>query len=241
MPNGKPASQIINPPPASKPDLEDAMVRIDEQFLSELKKAGLYTKDRIIPDGRLHRFHVDGDRPGSKNGWYALYGDNVPAGAFGSWKTGQTFKWCPIAPHGLTPAQRKENAHRMAEARKARAAEEKERQTIARNKAQSIWNAAPTAPDTHPYLVKKGVDNHGLRLYKGSLVIPIRSVDNIMHSLQFIDSEGKKRFLSGGRKKSCFFLIGKPQGHLCIAEGYATATSVYEATGFACAVTFAGS
>jgi putative DNA primase/helicase len=56
--------------------------------------------------------------------------------------------------------------------------------------------------------------------------------------LQFIDGEGNKRFLSGGRKRGCYFGIGQPQGKICIAEGYATAASIHEATGYAVAVAF---
>ncbi|MCD8494042.1 MAG: toprim domain-containing protein [Alphaproteobacteria bacterium] len=45
-------------------------------------------------------------------------------------------------------------------------------------------------------------------------------------------------FLSGGRKKGCYFAIGTPSNSLCIAEGYATAASIYESTGLPCAVAF---
>ncbi|WP_210756854.1 hypothetical protein [Caldichromatium japonicum] len=40
-----------------------------------------------------------------------------------------------------------------------------------------------------------------------------------LHSLQFIDAKGEKRFLSGGRVSGCYFSIGQPDGTLCIAEG----------------------
>ena len=36
----------------------------------------------------------------------------------------------------------------------------------------------------------------------------------------------------------CYFLIGEPDGALCIAEGYATGASIHEATGTAVAVAF---
>ncbi len=80
-----------------------------QDFKTALDKAGLSTKDKIMPDGKLHRFHVNGDTNGSKNGWYVLFGDGIPAGSFGSWKTGDKGKWCAKADHDLTPAQREEN------------------------------------------------------------------------------------------------------------------------------------
>jgi hypothetical protein len=56
--------------------------------------------------------------------------------------------------------------------------------------------------------------------------------------LQFIGGEGDKRFLTCGRVRGCYFAIGEPDGSLCIAEGFATAASIHEATGCAVAVAF---
>lgn len=59
-----------------------------------------------------------------------------------------------------------------------------------------------------------------------------------LRSLQFIHGDGSKRNLTGGRKEGGYYVIGRPDGTLCIAEGFATAASIHEATGFAAAVTF---
>ena len=59
-----------------------------------------------------------------------------------------------------------------------------------------------------------------------------------LHSLQLIEPSGRKRFLSGGRVKGCYFLIGVPEQSLCVAEGYATGASIHEATGYAVAIAF---
>ncbi|MCF8495533.1 MAG: toprim domain-containing protein [Alphaproteobacteria bacterium] len=207
-------------------------------FKAALDKAGLSTKDKITADGKLHRFTIQSDRAGSKNGWYVLYGDGLPAGSFGSWKTGFKGTWCAKAKNTLTAAEREEFRQRMDTARKAREAEEQGRRIAASEKALVIWKASPPAPDNHPYLVKKGVRNLGLRLYKETLVIPMRDSLGNLHSLQFIDGEGNKRFLSGGRKKGCYFAVGVPTESLCIAEGYATAASIHESTGLPVAVAF---
>lgn len=211
---------------------------IAEAFKASLDKAGLSTKDKIKADGKLHRFTVQGDRPGSKNGWYVLYGYGLPAGSFGSWKTGFKGTWCARAENTLTTTEREELRQRMDAARKAREGEEQARRVAASDKALMIWKASPLATDNHPYLIKKGVRNHGLRLHKDTLVIPMRDSAGNLHSLQFIDDEGNKRFLSGGRKKGCYFVIGSPVESLCIAEGYATAASVHECTGLTVAVAF---
>ena len=207
-------------------------------FKAAMAAAGLLTKDPIIPDGKLHRFRVEDDKAGSENGWYVFYGDSLPAGAFGCWKRGISETWCAKPDRELTQAQREQNRRRMIEAQKAREAEETERRRATRNKALLIWKTSPLAPDNHPYLVKKGVKCHGLRLHKGLLVIPMRDSAGNLHSLQFIDDAGNKRFLSGGRKKGCYFALGSPVESLCIAEGYATAATIHESTGFPVAVAF---
>ncbi|MGH8647383.1 MAG: toprim domain-containing protein [Gammaproteobacteria bacterium] len=56
--------------------------------------------------------------------------------------------------------------------------------------------------------------------------------------MQFIDAKGNKRFPSGGTVQGHYHAIGNYQGTLCIAEGYATAASIHEATGYAVAVAF---
>jgi putative DNA primase/helicase len=128
--------------------------------------------------------------------------------------------------------RKREAAHRVrVEAiRREREAEDAMRKVEARENAAAIWQAAGTAPEDHPYLVKKGIKTHGLRVHDGALVIPMCDGPEL-HSLQFIGPEGDKRFLSGGRVSGCYLPIGKPGGTLCIAEGYATAASIHEATG----------
>ena len=121
--------------------------------------------------------------------------------------------------------------------RRERDAEEEHRRTQARTRAVEIWHAAPPAADDHPYLISKGISAHGLRVYEGALVIPMRDGAD-MHSLQFIAADGTKQFLKGGRTRGCYFLVGTPDRVLCIAEGYATGASIYEATGHAVAVAF---
>jgi len=59
-----------------------------------------------------------------------------------------------------------------------------------------------------------------------------------LHSLQFIGPDGRKTFLTGGRKRACYHAIGRPVRVLCLAEGYATGATVYQATGHATAVAF---
>ncbi len=121
---------------------------------------------------------------------------------------------------------------RTAEASKAR------RYAEARKRAAAMLKDSQAASADHPYLKTKGVQAHGLRESGDKLIVPMRDAAGELHSLQTIDGAGDKLYLAGGRKRGCYFSIGKPDGVLCIAEGYATGASVHEATGYAVAVAF---
>jgi hypothetical protein len=125
----------------------------------------------------------------------------------------------------------------LARIQRERADDEDRRRAAAREKAAAIWMAATPATDEHPYLRAKDVKAHGVRVSHGALIVPIREGSEF-HSLQIIGKDGEKRFLRGGRTSGCYFLIGEPNGTLCVAEGYATGASIREATGMAVAVAF---
>lgn len=65
-----------------------------DEFLDAMAAAGLRTSDKIIGDGELQRFHVEGDSPRTRNGWYVLHLDGIPAAEFGCWKRGVQATWC---------------------------------------------------------------------------------------------------------------------------------------------------
>ncbi|MBP5986914.1 MAG: toprim domain-containing protein [Azonexus sp.] len=210
-----------------------------DDFRKALGLAGLaMRKGELIADGVLHRYQVEGDKAGSKNGWYVLNIDAQPFGAFGSWKTGQSETWSPLSAEAMTEAERMAMTARVAAAKLARDAEQAAVHTSARQRAQGLWEKAGPADGSHAYLVKKGVPAYGIKLLRQQLVVPLRDVDGTLHSLQFIGADGRKTFLTGGRKRGCYHAIGRPAAALCICEGYATGATIYQATGNATAVAF---
>lgn len=213
-----------------------------DQFKEALQARGLVPPVAIQADGEIHRCHAEG-RGGENDGAYLLHLDGIPAGGFENWRDGEGWEnWRADIGRTLTPEE--EAAHRShSEAmRKAREAEDKRRKAETRERAKRVWDSA--LPCTgHPYLTRKGIKAHGARIVssgyrEGDLVTPMRDVEGKLHSLQFIGQDGGKRFLPGGRKRACYFSIGKPAGVLYIAEGFATAASIHEATGQAVAVAF---
>jgi len=208
---------------------------IEAAFSQAMKEAGIAFYGDIIADGKFHRFRVAGDKQGKTSGWYMLRVDGVPFGIFGNWKTGLKKIWRAKNKSNLTAAELKEYKERRKVAHEAWEAEDMLVKQAAREKANSTWQSSSLASDGHCYLKKKGVKNYGLRFSKGSLIAPLYDSAGVLHSLHFINMQGEKRFLPGGRIKGCYFSIGEPTDTICIAEGYATAASIYEATGYAVA------
>lgn len=81
-------------------------------------------------------------------------------------------------------------------------------------------------------LPKPRPDSHSFLMFKvGSIAVPLRDADGKLWSLQAINDQGTKLFPKYGRKSGCFHLIGEvlEQRALFVAEGYATAASVWMA------------
>lgn len=233
-----------------------------EQFRDAMREQGIETKNEIIPDGSLHRIHVDGDKKGSLNGWYCLHFDERPAGVFGCNKRhgDHKFQWqagSNSAP--WTDEERKAHAERVAKERAEKDAAIKAKHEAVQAQAKALWDASPDATNDHPYLVRKGVKAHGLKVAdwrkfsekKGeeylvsanALLVPICDNGRNIWSLQAIFPQKiewfgnrDKDYLLDGQKRGMFHAIGKPQLHddkpvFILAEGYATAATIHEATG----------
>jgi putative DNA primase/helicase len=191
-----------------------------------------------IPDGRLHRVDLDDERKGKRSAWYVLHLDGIPAGSFGNWKTGISQSWCIKQKSALTPTERNELAKQAAETRRLKHLEAAQLREQAQRRAAEIWDSAQPCSETHPYLTKKQIKPHRMRLHRDLICIPLKDQHGTLHSLQFISPTGEKRFLTGGRKLGCYAAIGKPADTIYIAEGFATAASVHEETGHAVAIAF---
>lgn len=191
--------------------------------------------DEVSLDGRLHRFKVEGDSGTEKTGWYVLHGDGVPAGAFGDWRRDVTQKWHASLPADLTEEARALMEEHCRRAQGLRDEEMKRRRKRAAETCREIWENAPEATDDHPYLQRKKVRAHGLRLTgDGRLLVPIY-VGADLTSLQYISEDGRKEFQRGGEIGGGYFRIPAAEHPASeakyIVEGYATGASVHEATG----------
>ena len=201
-------------------------------FRAAMRTAGLDYAGPITADGSLRRFKAKGDA--SRNSWFVLHPGPPAAGAFGCWKRDLSETW-HNGKADLSQAQWETVRRQWREAEAARERTEDEQQTKARDIAAWIMRRAKPADVAHPYLVTKAVKPAGQLLeYRAALALPLRDAGGTLHSLQFVSPDGAKRFLRGGRIAACFFTLAeKADGPLVMAEGYATAASIFEATGFA--------
>jgi phage/plasmid primase-like uncharacterized protein len=211
------------------------------EFACAIQSAGIATKATIPADGRLHRFHIEGDRPGSKNGWAVLFEGDIPIGLFGSWKhdNGKFHKWTSSLENDLTLEQKARQAEKILSAQKLHDAEKKKIRNQCRKWCSNIWEKARDATNNHPYLKAKEVHSYGLKQLRDNLLIPLRDVAGEIQGMQFILPDGSKKFKTGTTKKGNYFSIGKPRNKtLFLCEGYATGASIHQCTGHAVAVCF---
>lgn len=213
--------------------------------LAELRGIGLLV-DRLElgpPPGRkVRRVDVEGQKRGKKAGWYIAHelrldnGATMIVGGYGIWIGDQNHKYS-LRTRGVD--LNAEEKVRLRHQQKQLAAEaEREDEILAKEvqeRAGKIWTALKSATPEAPYLLRKGVSAWGLgRGRDGGIVVPARNSAGLLTQLQFINAEGEKKFLSGPGVVGSFHLIGTIADELPLvfAEGYATAASIHEATGW---------
>ena len=158
----------------------------------------------------------------------------------------------PKTGQAATPPNPEEMARRerdRAERQRAADAEREAAQAAAAQQAAAQWQDASDTGES-PYTVRKGVQPHGLRFAPGGwLLVPLRDGAGKLWNLQRIapekptDGGTDKLFLKDGRKSGLWHLVGSvpadaPPPVLLVAEGFATAASLHQATGHPVAVAF---
>lgn len=137
-------------------------------------------------------------------------------------------------------------AQELAERQQRDQLREAESHRRAAAEALTIWNAASQDGES-AYLVRKGVGAHGVRFgADGWLVVPLRDASGEILNVQRIapiksECVPDKLFLKGGRKSGLWHLLGEGAdigAVVLVAEGYATAATLHEATGHPVACAF---
>ena len=206
-------------------------------FQAAIAEAGLGSPD-IMADGEIHRFDTPEDKKGAKTGWYLLYPDNIAAGAFGSWREGETRTWSARHQFEMTAEEQEAVRRRMESARRLRERARMMEADEAALEAERIWReSAPADPD-HPYLVRKQVSPFMLRQEGDALIVPMIDAEGRIRGVQRIFPDGTKRYLSGVAKNGLYAWLEGDASVVYVCEGYATGASLHMATGNAVVVAF---
>ena len=204
-----------------------------QQFKNAMLDSLGYAPEFIIGDGNLHRMK---DNNGKLNGAYTLHLNGRAAGYFQDFKQDIKESWKADGNfQPLSLFQRRAFAIERQRQQVERNAEETAKHKAAENTAGYILSSSTPATD-HPYLNKKRIKPHGLRVGRNNtLIVPIYDEFKTRVNLQFISETGGKMFLSGGKKKGCFSIIRNAptanSANLLICEGWATGASLHESTG----------
>ena len=191
-------------------------------------------KRGLVIGGDIGRAYMQIDGKQKLVGWYQCWLDQeVPFGRCGDRTVSNDepiAKWRSEndGKHQMTDAQRAEMSRLSEQARKDR----EKRQKKAAETAKKLWDTYEQASESNAYLVRKGVESHGLRETKdGRLVLPVLDADLKIVGLQLIDGDGDKKFLSGTKKKGSFFVIDpdnmRTTHTINYVEGYATGASYF--------------
>ena len=205
-------------------------------FTNALADFGIAPRESIVFD-TFTRFHVEGDSKGSKNAFYILHSNGLPAGHFGCNKRGIAENWCIKNANELTDIERATFYEQMALAKATREKSDAEKHHAARIDAEKRIDRATThTPDNpHAYLINKNVQGYGVLIEGENLLIPARDVNGKVWAVQTIAPNGFKCNQTGGKKQGNFHLIGKEikdngfNQLVILAEGYSTAATDYDA------------
>jgi putative DNA primase/helicase len=176
---------------------------------------------------RWYRLPVVGKKPSNKAG--AIKFHSLTMAVICNNVTGESFTW--FANDTSDPV---ELSRRRLEAQAASLqAQENQRKAHeqAALEAKSIYNNATPASPQHPYLMRKGLEPAKLRQAGNALVAPVYScIDGKIMSVQYIERDGFKHFMEGGKAKGGFYATrqAKTGEMLVLSEGVATSLSLQQ-------------
>lgn len=201
-------------------------------------------KPPILQEGKLLRFPdahdlAKGDKRG-QGGWAIFNSFDINDKLFGvmtygSWHEGEKHTWTSISQDYMDSKQNKAFMDAIDAARRIRDEEERRMKEHAQGEFLKLWDGLTWASDEHPYLAKKKVKAHNIKLWGDKLLIPMTNGDKLT-GLQTITPDGSKKFEKHSTKG--YFILGDVVDTLYIAEGYSTGASIYEAMGQAVAIAF---
>ncbi|HAT7753348.1 TPA: DUF1738 domain-containing protein [Legionella pneumophila] len=216
---------------------EKALIPEDEFKAALISVGAIVSGEHPIMDGKPHRIPTEGDKNGEKAGFYVAHLDGIPAGYIKNNRTGAELNW-KCKGYILTDEQKASLKGEALEHQQTRQREleAKQKSTALRLKKKLSMMAEVVEPT--PYMQAKGIQVHS-GVYtdeeKKLTCIPATDCEGTLWTVQYIAEDGTKRFAKDSRKEGCFHVLGglaklAETPVIVIAEGYATAATLKEAT-----------
>ena len=166
-----------------------SVIDAHEAFKRAINNTGLVAPE-VIVNGRIMPFAGLNKQPHNKAARCFLF-DDLKGGWFMDYSTGMFETWRSDSTKPFTKADCiafKQQCNRD------RIERDKQQATVQQQTAQKaayIWQHAKPINDQHDhqYLIKKGIQPHGARLYKGALVIPLFDQNSQLTNLQLIQAD----------------------------------------------------
>lgn len=233
------------------------VVQAQDECIKHMMSNGLNPQS-LKTDGEIHRFSIDGKK-NKRPGWYratlfiSYKNTEYLKCTYGAWNEQSKYEFKSWDDSKIFDEKERKELHESVKRHKEETERKiKEEREKAAKQAETIWENASEIPPDETYLAyarAKGIPpvgvKFGLNPYNyPSIIIPLRNNERKIRTLQFISmgSKGKhyKTFLEGGEKAGNYAELGEiiDGDPFYIAEGYATAVSIYEATKQATIVAF---
>jgi len=221
-------------------------MEFDEKLYQAMDRDGIHIDGTINWASRdFQRFRVKNHWNNKKHLFVVLFGYGA---SYGDWRNPSTWKTIYEKTWDETSKEEREERKRHQEKLNF------EKQAL---RSHAIWRAAlmlkhqtwrgdtcHTDTENHPYVKMKRIRAYYGYQIRSYLILPITDINRNLQSLQYIRSDGFKRFKKHASPKGgMLFLAQKINKNdiIRVCEGYATGCSIYEAVGSPVVVSFGAS
>lgn len=223
-----------------------------DEILDAMRGHGL-DPGPIVANGKIQRFFVDKSDT-KKSGWYVCYQNHTRQSGqlfyvcvFGNYKTNEKHTFTTLSGE-LSSEDKKHTQVQIKKAQNKSNEDKEQEQEKTALEVLEFWNSLKVDGSSN-YLEKKqisdiGNSDLGIKFdNQGNFYVPLRDDNGKLWSYQRIGWDGSKYFKTGGRAVGCYHSLGDvgESDRVYITEGFATAASIFKATGQYTVCTFSAS
>lgn len=210
----------------------------EARFRRDAEAIGLTFPRGVEDDDKWHTVPLEG---GGK-GCYRYTSNGKPRGLFRRW-SGEPVAWvCPDEVWSAIKSEERtgraeylDNLERSRREKEGADAELAASREAAAKESAATWAKARPADGSHPYLVRKGIGAHGVRVTEaGELLVPLVRGVGDLRGFQRIpaDPTRAKLYAKGMDRAGTYHRIAGSRDVVAVCEGYATGATIHEATGW---------